>query len=99
MSSWEETKKHSKYHFDNFKNDNQQDKVDILGQLIYDFKDDVKTIINTAKPATWRTRGENPNARSEEEYTAEEYDLCLKEGKHALWAAGALVRVASVKVV
>ena len=75
MSSWEETKKHSKYHFDNFKNDNQQDKVDILGQLIYDFKDDVKTIINTAKPATWRTRGENPNARSEEEYTAEEYDL------------------------
>jgi hypothetical protein len=75
ISSWEDTKKHSKYHFDHFKNDSQQDKVDILGRFIYDFKDDVQTIIKNAKPSTWRTRGENPNARSEEEYSSEEYDL------------------------
>ena len=74
-SSWEQTKRTSKYHFDNFKNDNQQDKVDVLGRLVYDFKDDVKTIIDAAKPATWRTRVENVNARPEEEYIAEEYDL------------------------
>lgn len=75
ISSWEESKKNSKYHFDNFKNDNQQDKVDILGSIIYDFKNDVKEIIQTAKPSTWRTRGENPNVRSESEYQTEEYDL------------------------
>lgn len=75
ISSWEESKKNSKYHFDNFKNDSQQDKVDILGNIIYDFKNDVKEIIQTAKPSTWRTRGENPNVRPESEYQAEEYDL------------------------
>lgn len=75
MSSWEETKKHSKYHFDNFKNDKEQDKVDVLGRLIFNYKDDVHKIISTAKPSTWRTRGENPNVRSEHEYVSEEYDL------------------------
>jgi hypothetical protein len=75
ISSWEETKKLSKYHFDNFKNDSQQDKVDVLGKLIYDFKNDVQEVIKNAKSSTWRTRGENPNVRSEEEYSAEEYDL------------------------
>ena len=74
-SSWEDTKKLSKYHFDNFKNDSQQDKVDVLGRLIYDFKQDVNSIIKNAKPVTWRTRGENSNTRTEEEYTSEEYDL------------------------
>lgn len=74
-SSWEETKKNSKYHFDNFKNDSQRDKVDVLGQFIYNFTDDVKAIIDTAKPSTWRTRGENPNVRPEYEYEQEEYDL------------------------
>lgn len=75
LSSWEQTKQTSKYHFDNFKNDNQQDKVDILGRLIYNFKDDVKTIVETAKPSTWRTRVEHNKVRTEEEFASEEYDL------------------------
>lgn len=74
-SSWELTKSKSKYHFDNFKNDSQQDKVDILGRLIYDFKQDVNNIIKNAKPVTWRTRGENTNIRTDDEYNTEEYDL------------------------
>mgnify|MGYP003704153371 CR=1 FL=1 len=45
-SSWAETKQTSKYHFNNFKNDSQQDKVDILGQFIYDFNDDIMIIFS-----------------------------------------------------
>lgn len=75
ISSWEQTKKTSKYHFDNFKNDNQQDKVEVLGRIIYDFTQDVDTIINNAKPITWRTRVEHDKVRTEDEFLSEEYDL------------------------
>lgn len=74
-SNWEETKQKSKYHFDNFKMDTQQDKVESLGKIVADFKPELVDIIKNAKPATWRTRGKVGKARPEEELASEDYDL------------------------
>lgn len=74
-SNWEETKQKSKYHFDNFKLDTQQDKVESLGRIVADFKPELVDIIKNAKPATWRTRGKVGKARPEEELASEDYDL------------------------
>jgi hypothetical protein len=73
-SSWDETKKRSQYHFDNFKID--QDIVTRLGSITPTWEDQLPNIIENSKAATWRTRG-NPNkpSRPEEELSAEEYDL------------------------
>jgi len=57
ISSWEQTKQNSKYHFDNFKFDKEMDKVTKLGRIISDYSQTVKEAINNAKPATWETRG------------------------------------------
>ena len=75
LSSWEQSKEKSKYHFDNFKNDTQVDKVEKLGHIIADFKPEVAEIIKNAKPATWRTRGQEGKTRPEEELASEDYDL------------------------
>ena len=75
LSNWEETKKRSKYHFDNFKLDPQQDKVTSLGKIVSDFKPELTDIIKNAKPATWRTRGKVGKTRPEEELASEDYDL------------------------
>jgi hypothetical protein len=75
LSNWEETKKRSKYHFDNFKLDPQQDKVTSLGKIVTDFKPELTDIIKNAKPATWRTRGKVGKSRPEEELASEDYDL------------------------
>ncbi len=74
-SNWEDTKKKSKYHFDNFKLDTQQDKVESLGKIVADFTPELKSIIKNAKPATWRTRGKVGKTRPEEEHASEDYDL------------------------
>ena len=75
ISSWEQSKKKSKYHFDNFKNDSQVDKLIKLGKITADYSEDVKTLIETAKPATWRTRGKIGKSRPEAELASEDYDL------------------------
>lgn len=75
LSSWEQSKKKSKYHFDNFKNDPQVDKVEKLGVIVADFKPELAEIIKNAKPATWRTRGKVGKSRPEEELASEDYDL------------------------
>ena len=75
ISSWDESKKKSKYHFDNFKNDSQVDKVIKLGRITADYTDDVKQAVANAKPATWRTRGKVGKTRPEEELSSEDYDL------------------------
>ena len=75
LSNWEETKKRSKYHFDNFKIDPQVDKVTNLGKIVTDFKPELIDIIKNAKPATWRTRGKVGKSRPEEELASEDYDL------------------------
>ena len=43
--SWATSKQNSKYHFDNFKNDSQVDKVTILGKITADYSDDVTQVI------------------------------------------------------
>ena len=75
LSNWDTTKERSNYHFDNFKNDPEQDKVIKLGKIVADFKPELADIIKNAKPATWRTRGKVGKARPEEELAAEDYDL------------------------
>jgi hypothetical protein len=45
MGSWEQNKQKSKYHFDNFKNDPQVDKVISLVKIVANYADDVKHII------------------------------------------------------
>ena len=74
-SKWDSTKERSRYHFDNFKNDTEQDKVIKLGKIVADFKPELVDIIKNAKPATWRTRGAVGKTRPEEELAAEDYDL------------------------
>jgi hypothetical protein len=76
-SSWEETKAKSNYHFDNFKNDPQVDKVDVLGNIKADWSVELKDIISNAKPATWETRGYKGEGvlPPREDLAAEEYDL------------------------
>jgi hypothetical protein len=78
-SSWEETKAKSNYHFDNFKNDPQVDKVTHMGRFLAEdrFKAELDTIIKGAKPATWETRGYKGegNIQPREDLVAEENDL------------------------
>ena len=75
ISSWDTSKQKSKYHFDNFKNDSQVDKVIKLGKIIADYSEDVKHAVESAKPATWRTRGKIGKSRPEAELASEDYDL------------------------
>ena len=52
MTSWEDSKERSKYHFDYFKNDPQVDKVIKLGRIIVDYSDDLKQIIEDSTTLT-----------------------------------------------
>jgi hypothetical protein len=78
ISSWDTTKEKSNYHFDDqFAHDPRYDTVVHLGQLENTWAEDLKKIIDTAKPATWRTRGfkgEGVEAPREDQI-AEEYDM------------------------
>lgn len=74
-SSWDITKQRSKYHFDNFKFDPDQDKVTFLGNILPFWQTELETIQQIAKPKTWRTRGKQGNERPSEEYAQEDYDL------------------------
>ena len=74
-SSWEKSKLRSKYHFDTTKMDTNYDTVVKLGKIIADYSSDVAEAVKTAKPATWRTRGQAGKTRPEEELAAEDYDL------------------------
>lgn len=76
-SSWETRKALSKYHFDNFKMDNNYDTVIRLGTIKGDWSSELKTIIDTSKSATWETRGYKGEGvvAPREDLIAEEYDL------------------------
>jgi hypothetical protein len=75
ISSWEQSKLRSKYHFDATKMDPNYDTVNKLGRILGDYSKDVADAISNAKPATWRTRGQAGKSRPEEELSAEDYDL------------------------
>lgn len=74
QSSWELTKQTSTYHFDNFRMDPEQDRVTYLGNLAPFWQEELSTIMDLAKPKTWRTRGKGAD-RPSEEYDQEDYDL------------------------
>ena len=75
ISSWDETQKRTRYHFDNKKIDPQYDTVINLGQFVPCWQSELDKIIKKSKSATWRTRGQVGNSRPESELAAEEYDL------------------------
>jgi hypothetical protein len=76
ISSWDETRKRSKYHFDTTSYDPKYDTIVNLGYIIPFWQNDIETIIETSKQVSWRTRGDpNKPSRPESELSAEEYDL------------------------
>jgi hypothetical protein len=74
-SSWELTKPRSKYHFRNDVIDPKFDKVIRLGKFKLDISNDIEALVDSSRPATWRTRGQVGKSRPEEELQAEDYDL------------------------
>jgi len=76
LSSWDETKKRSNYHFDNKGYDERYDTVIRLGHIEPNWIDQLPNIIESSKSVTWRTRGDpNKPSRQETELAAEDYDL------------------------
>lgn len=74
-SSWDTTKQRSLYHFDTTQMDPKYDTVIHIGKFAGNWTSELAEIIGTAKPATWRTRGQAGKSRPESELAAEEYDL------------------------
>jgi hypothetical protein len=75
ISSWDETKKRSRYHFDAKKIDPQYDTVITLGQFVPCWQTELTEIVEQSRSATWRTRGQAGKSRPESELAAEEHDL------------------------
>ena len=76
-SDWAVTKQRSQYHFDNSIMDPRWDTVQHLGNIKADWATELQTVIDNAKPVTWRTRGKenDPLTRPDLDYDREEYDL------------------------
>ena len=75
ISSWDETKKRTRYHYDNNKIDPLYDTVTNLGNFVPCWQQELDKIIKESNSATWRTRGQAGKSRPETELAAEEYDL------------------------
>lgn len=76
MSSWEQTKKRSKYHFDNKKYDSKFDTIIRLGHIRPNWLHQIDEIVANSKAVTWRTRSDpSKPIRTEDELISEEYDL------------------------
>ena len=75
MSSWDQTRPRSQYHFDAFKFNPIQDCVIELGHISPIWMDQLDAIVETSNAATWRTRGKADKPRPESELAAEEVDL------------------------
>lgn len=76
LSSWDETKKRSQYHFDTQKYDPRFDTVIRLGNIENTWAHQIPELIENSKSVTWRTRGDPKKAsRPEHELAAEDYDL------------------------
>lgn len=77
LSNWEEAKKRSNYHFDAQKIDSRSDVITRLGSIENTWQNDLRDLIEKAKPATWATRGYKGEMvlPPREDLTAEEYDL------------------------
>lgn len=74
-SSWEQTKKRSRYHFDPRRMDPLYDTVVHCGTFVPVWQSELEQIITNSRAVTWRTRGSPDKPRPESEIQAEEYDL------------------------
>jgi hypothetical protein len=72
-SNWEMTKDKSAYHFDNWKVDQRWDCVKGIGRFMGDWSTELEEVIQSAKPASWRTRTES--GIPDKYVDKEEYDL------------------------
>jgi hypothetical protein len=77
QSNWEISRARSTYHFNPRKKDNPADVVQYLGNISPTWTADLAGIVDTAKPATWATRGYKGEGieAPPEELAREEYDL------------------------
>jgi hypothetical protein len=77
ISSWDQTKSQSTYHFDSRKIDARHEVITELGHIAPTWLNDLDDIIQSSRPATWANRGykgegvEVPPA----DLAAEEYDI------------------------
>jgi hypothetical protein len=76
-SSWDETRAKSAYHFDPVLRDPRWDTVTGLGHITPCWTEELKEIIDTARPATWANRGYKGQGVEvpKPDLAAEEYDL------------------------
>jgi hypothetical protein len=76
-SDWAITSKRSQYHFDTTTMDPRWDTVLHLGSIKPIWLSELNSVIDNAKPVTWRTRGRenDPLTRPDQDYDREEYDL------------------------
>ena len=77
ISSYDETRAKSVYHFDTTIKDARWDTVTGLGHIAPCWTDELKEIIATARPATWATRGYKGEgtAPPTDTLASEEYDI------------------------
>jgi len=76
LSAWEMTRQKSRYHFDTKKIDPLFDSITYLGNFSPCWQDEIDTIIQESREATWRTRGKDfTKGRPESELSAEDYDM------------------------
>jgi hypothetical protein len=75
VSSWEETRKRSQYHFDTRRTDPRYDTVVYCGNFVPVWQQELESIVTESHSATWRTRGDPNKTRPESELAAEEHDL------------------------
>ena len=76
-SNWGISKQKSRYHFDSKQHDRPESVMTYLGHLESTWTNDLKDIIDHARPATWATRGYKGEGieAPPEELAREEYDL------------------------
>ena len=76
-SSWDVTRAQSTYHFNPRKVDDPRDVLSYLGHLPVTWAEDLDTIIENSRPATWETRGYKAQDVDipRPDLAAEEYDL------------------------
>ena len=77
ISSWDQTKSQSTYHFDSHKIDSKHEVITELGHIAPTWNNDLGAIIKSSRPATWADRGykgEGVEVPSQD-LAAEEYDI------------------------
>ena len=78
ISSWDQTRATSTYHFDSQQQDNKDDVLNYLGHIDASlWAQDIASIITNSRPATWSTRGYKGEGIEAPplELASEEYDI------------------------